>query len=68
MINFFLFMILAVFVAGLMVGRTPEYLAKKVEAREMALECSGHVVRFPERWYWLIVVSAISCGSPRVRR
>lgn len=37
MINFFLFMILAVFVAGLMVGRTPEYLGKKVEAKEMAL-------------------------------
>lgn len=29
--------ILAVFVAGLMVGRTPEYLGKKIEAREMKL-------------------------------
>ena len=29
------FAILAVFVAGLMVGRTPEYLGKKIEAREM---------------------------------
>jgi K+-transporting ATPase ATPase A chain len=29
--------LLAVFVAGLMVGRTPEYLGKKVEAREMKL-------------------------------
>ncbi|PPJ40542.1 potassium-transporting ATPase subunit KdpA, partial [Pseudoxanthomonas sp. KAs_5_3] len=29
------FAILAVFVAGLMVGRTPEFLGKKVEAREM---------------------------------
>ena len=29
--------ILAVFVAGLMVGRTPEYLGKKIEAREMQL-------------------------------
>jgi K+-transporting ATPase ATPase A chain len=28
---------LAVFVAGLMVGRTPEYLGKKIEAREMKL-------------------------------
>uniref|UniRef100_UPI0013D43EA1 potassium-transporting ATPase subunit KdpA n=2 Tax=Pseudomonadota TaxID=1224 RepID=UPI0013D43EA1 len=27
--------ILAVFVAGLMVGRTPEYLGKKIEAREV---------------------------------
>jgi K+-transporting ATPase ATPase A chain len=30
-----LFAILAVFVAGLMVGRTPEYLGKKIEAREV---------------------------------
>ena len=31
--GFLLFAILAVFVAGLMVGRTPEYLGKKIEAR-----------------------------------
>ncbi len=30
-----IFAIIAVFVAGLMVGRTPEYLGKKIEAREM---------------------------------
>ena len=29
--------ILAVFIAGLMVGRTPEYLGKKIEGREMKL-------------------------------
>lgn len=32
-----LFAILAVFIAGLMVGRTPEYLGKKIEAREVKL-------------------------------
>ena len=32
-----LFAILAVFVAGLMVGRTPEYLGKKIEAREVKM-------------------------------
>lgn len=32
-----LFAILAVFLAGLMIGRTPEYLGKKIEAREMKL-------------------------------
>jgi K+-transporting ATPase ATPase A chain len=32
-----LFAILAVFIAGLMVGRTPEYLGKKIETREMQL-------------------------------
>ena len=31
------FAILAVFIAGLMVGRTPEYLGKKIEGREMKL-------------------------------
>jgi K+-transporting ATPase ATPase A chain len=32
-----LFVILAVFVAGLMVGRTPEYVGKKIEAREVKM-------------------------------
>jgi K+-transporting ATPase ATPase A chain len=37
LINLLLYLILGVFLAGLMVGRTPEYLGKKVEAREMKL-------------------------------
>ena len=32
-----IFAVLAVFIAGLMVGRTPEYLGKKIEGREMKL-------------------------------
>ena len=32
-----LFVILAVFIAGLMVGRTPEYLGKKIEAKEVKM-------------------------------
>ncbi len=32
-----IYAILAVFIAGLMVGRTPEYIGKKIEAREMKL-------------------------------
>ena len=35
MINFLLFLIVGIFVAGQMVGRTPEYLGKKIGAREM---------------------------------
>ena len=35
--GFLVVAIIAVFVAGLMVGRTPEYLGKKIEAREMKL-------------------------------
>src|SRR5262249_29382909 len=37
LINLFLYLIVGVFVTGLMVGRTPEYLGRKVEAREMKL-------------------------------
>lgn len=36
-LNFFIYVILAVFIGGLMVGRTPEFLGKKVEAREMKI-------------------------------
>jgi potassium-transporting ATPase potassium-binding subunit len=36
-----LFVILAVFIGGLMVGRTPEYLGKKIEAREIKLVSIG---------------------------
>ena len=37
MLNFFIFIILAVFISGLMVGRTPELLGKKIEGREMKI-------------------------------
>ena len=37
MINLLLFLIIGVFIAGQMVGRTPEYLGRKVGAREMKL-------------------------------
>jgi potassium-transporting ATPase potassium-binding subunit len=39
-----LFVLLAVFIAGLMVGRTPEYLGKKIEAREVKLVMIGTIV------------------------
>jgi potassium-transporting ATPase potassium-binding subunit len=37
MYGMLVFVVLTVFIAGLMVGRTPEYLGKKIEAREMKL-------------------------------
>jgi len=40
------FVLLAVFIAGLMVGRTPEYLGKKIEAREVKLAVL-YVLIFP---------------------
>ena len=39
-----IYAILAVFIAGLMVGRTPEYVGKKIEAREMKLAVIAIVV------------------------
>lgn len=36
-LNFYIFIILTVFISGLMVGRTPEFLGKKVEAKEMKI-------------------------------
>lgn len=37
LMNMIMYAILAVFICGLMVGRTPEYLGKKIEGREMKL-------------------------------
>jgi K+-transporting ATPase ATPase A chain len=41
-----IFVVLTVFIAGLMVGRTPEYLGKKIEAKEMKLAML-YVLIFP---------------------
>lgn len=37
LLNFFIFIIIAVFISGLMVGRTPEFMGHKVEAREVKI-------------------------------
>lgn len=62
-----LFAILAVFIAGLMVGRTPEYLGKKIEGKEVKMAmlaliaCAAvllvftgisSVIQFPKAGYW----------------
>ncbi len=52
--------ILAVFIAGLMVGRTPEYLGKKIEAREMKLAML-YVLVFP---LWILTMSAWAAAAP----
>lgn len=36
-LNFYVFIIIAVFISGLMVGRTPEFFGKKIEAKEMKI-------------------------------
>jgi potassium-transporting ATPase potassium-binding subunit len=37
LLNYFIFLIIAVFISGLMVGRTPEFMGRKVEAEEMKI-------------------------------
>jgi len=36
-LNFYIFIVIAVFISGLMVGRTPEFFGRKIEAREMKI-------------------------------
>jgi K+-transporting ATPase ATPase A chain len=43
MINMFIYIILGVFVAGMMVGRTPEYLDRRVESHEVKLAVAALV-------------------------
>ena len=52
-----LFVLLAVFIAGLMVGRTPEYLGKKIEARDVKLVMIG-TLAMP-----LLVLFAVSLAT-----
>ena len=51
--------VLSVFIAGLMVGRTPEYLGKKIEAREMKLAML-YVLVFPVMVLGLAAWAAVS--------
>jgi K+-transporting ATPase ATPase A chain len=55
-----IFVILAVFIAGLMVGRTPEYLGKKIEAYDVKMAMLA-VLIFP---LVILVFTAISSVSP----
>ena len=64
-----LFVLLAVFIAGLMVGRTPEYLGKKIEAREVKLVMLGTLAVplscwCPPRWRVATKYGAPSIYNP----
>jgi len=54
------FAIVAVFIGGLMVGRTPEYLGKKIEAFEMKM--ASLVILIPAAV--ILIGTAIACGLP----
>jgi K+-transporting ATPase ATPase A chain len=55
------FVLITVFIAGLMVGRTPEYLGKKIEAREIKLAAVGSLF-VPAM---VLVLTAISIATDR---
>jgi potassium-transporting ATPase potassium-binding subunit len=56
-----IFVVLSVFIAGLMVGRTPEYLGKKIEAYDVKMAML-YVLIFPLS---ILIFSAISALSPK---
>jgi K+-transporting ATPase ATPase A chain len=59
-----MFAIVAVFIAGLMVGRTPEYLGKKIEAYEMKMASLAVLVPLLA----VLVGTAIACVVPETGR
>lgn len=60
MYGILIFVVLSVFIAGLMVGRTPEYLGKKIEAYDVKMAML-YVLIFPLA---ILVLSAISALTP----
>ena len=60
MYGILIFVVLAVFIAGLMVGRTPEYLGKKIEAFDVQMAMLAVLV-FP---LFILVFTGISVVSP----
>jgi K+-transporting ATPase ATPase A chain len=56
-----LFVILTVFLAGLMVGRTPEYLGKKIEQKEVKMVITG--ILLPS--IILLIGAGLSCVLPQ---
>lgn len=52
-----LYVFITVFIVGLMVGRTPEYLGKKIEAKEVVLTIAGLLIPAAT----ILTMSAVSC-------
>ena len=59
-----MFAVQAVVIAGLMIGRTPEYLGKKIERREMQLAMLANLV-VPTFVLTLVAVSALLLLGPQ---
>ena len=56
-INMFVFIIVAVFISGLMVGRTPEFLGKKIEAKEVKIAIIVALL------HPLLILSGVAIGA-----
>ncbi|SMH32453.1 potassium-transporting ATPase subunit KdpA [Mesorhizobium australicum] len=60
MVNMFLYIIVGVFIAGMMIGRTPEYLGWRVEAREVKFAMLGLLAH----GFFILVGTAIFAATP----
>jgi K+-transporting ATPase ATPase A chain len=60
MINMFIYIIVGVFIAGMMVGRTPEYLGWRVEAREVKLA----ILAMLSHGFFILVGTTIFAATP----
>ena len=61
-----LYVLLAVFIGGLMVGRTPEYLGKKIEAREIKLVALGLLITPLSALFSTALATASSAGRQSI--
>ncbi len=61
-----LYVLLAVFIGGLMVGRTPEYLGKKIEAREIKLVALGLLITPLTALFSTALATASSAGRASI--
>jgi K+-transporting ATPase ATPase A chain len=61
-----LYVLLAVFLGGLMVGRTPEYLGKKIEAREIKLVTLGILITPLAALFSTALATASSAGRASI--
>jgi potassium-transporting ATPase potassium-binding subunit len=61
-----LYVLLAVFIGGLMVGRTPEYLGKKIEAREIKLVAIGLLITPLAALFCTALATASSAGRASI--
>jgi K+-transporting ATPase ATPase A chain len=60
MINMFLYIVVGVFIAGMMVGRTPEYLGWRIESREVKFA----ILALVAHGFFILVGTAIFAATP----